>query len=192
VPQCWGDYANRQWSGLLKGFYLYRWEVWLNDLKKGADNGWNIDVNAYRKSILQWEYSWTRQHEPYPSEATGDEVAIAKRLWDEFGDDALNPRFYKAAADIVLTDVKPADFCGKWQYKAAGATYIREMLPDGTLKLYRNGTPFTGWSGYTWKLKGNTVELRKADGTVFGKHILHDKDTLVFEGEKWGPAKKLK
>jgi alpha-N-acetylglucosaminidase len=191
VPQCWGDYANRQWSGLLKGFYLHRWEEWLRELKAGADNNWNVDVKGYRSRILKWEYSWVRQHETYTYKPVGDEIKIAKQLFAEFGADALNPQLYKAPAGKVLSDVKPADFYGRWEYKAGGLTYVREMLPDGTLKLYRNGKPFAGWKGYTWKLKGNTVELHKANGRVFGRHLLRDKNTLIFKGEHWGPAKKL-
>jgi len=191
MPQCWGDYANRQWSGLLKGFYLHRWQMWLHDLKVGADNNWHIDVNASRKRIQDWEYEWIEQRQTYASKPAGDEIAIAKQLFAEFGADALNPEFYTSSSCKILTEVKPADFCGKWEYKAAGTEYIREMLPDGTLKLYRNGKLYPGWEGFSWKLKGNTVELYKADGTRFGRHMLRDKNTLIFKGEHWGPAKKV-
>ena len=190
VPQCWGDYANREWSGLLAGFYLQRWKMWIADLQKGAENDWKLDVDAARRRIQQWEYAWTRQHETYPTDPKGDEIEIALRLLAKFGADAEDPNLGASPDDAIRTNVAPEDFLGRWHYKAGGTNYVREILPDGTLKLYVNGQPYANWKGYTWKLKGHEIELRKSDGKVFGKHALTQSGKLLFIGEQWGPAEK--
>ncbi len=190
VPQCWGDYANREWAGLLRGFYLHRWKLWLDALQKGAAAGWRIQVGTVRKAILDWEYAWIRSHEPYPAEPSGDTLAVARRLLAEFGADAENPAIGRAPQLQLRRHVSPRDFFGRWRYQADGVDYVREIRPDGSLRLYRAGKLYSGWKGYTWKFSHDRIELRKADGTVFGKHALTQAGDLVFIGEPWGIAKK--
>jgi alpha-N-acetylglucosaminidase len=180
VPESHIDYANRHWNGLLGGFYRHRWELWLAALNGDTP----LDEGAVRKSIRDWEYAWTRQHDAFPIEPRGDTIAIARRLYERYQSDARSPLLELGP---VLSDAKAGDFVGRWRYPAEGATFVREIGADGSTRLYRNGQPLD-WDGFTWKFEDGLVDMRKADGTVFGRHALRDRDTLLFLGEPWGPA----
>ena len=89
------DYSNRQWSGLISGYYIVRWQKFLHYLatqpssperrfsgeglkssyKRPAD-----DANVFYKELSEWEHAWCDQTERYPNIPTGDSVLIASRL----------------------------------------------------------------------------------------------------------------
>lgn len=75
------DYAHKQWSGLLTGFYLPRWEQFLARLDKALEEGKEVDMAAWERDIREWEDKWTHATETYPTEPTGDSVAVAKSLY---------------------------------------------------------------------------------------------------------------
>ncbi|HVU95787.1 MAG TPA: GH92 family glycosyl hydrolase [Puia sp.] len=82
----WGDkesglreYSNRQWSGLIRGFYKHRWEMLFAQLDKGK-----IDWAVFEKEVKDWEWSWVNGHESYSSEAKGDAVAVALELYRKY------------------------------------------------------------------------------------------------------------
>jgi alpha-N-acetylglucosaminidase len=169
------DYANRQWNGLVKDYYRMRWELYFNSQP--------LDQTAFLKSLASAENAWTTGTNAYPTEPVGDTVLIARQLFEK----------YRTALSETgwLRDATPEDFVGRWSYPAEGATFVREIKADGSTLLYRNGAVLD-WSGYTWRFTGNgRIEMRRADGSVFGKHALRDKDTLLFIGESWGPAKRI-
>jgi alpha-N-acetylglucosaminidase len=68
------DYSNRQWSGLISGYYIPRWKKYLDHLRdKPADPGFN-------KALNQWEYDWCDGTESYPTTPSGDAIEISGRL----------------------------------------------------------------------------------------------------------------
>ena len=90
VPQCWADYANRQWNGLLGEFYLTRWQMWLDALNSAVGKDEKFDPQPIRKKILDWEYAWTHETKTFPTQPSGDTVTIAKKLLAKYSADALN------------------------------------------------------------------------------------------------------
>jgi len=73
------DYAHKEWNGILKDFYYVRWKTYfdmLSDALKGAAEQ-EIDFYAL-------EEPWTLQHNPYPTEAEGDPIAIAKETYERY------------------------------------------------------------------------------------------------------------
>jgi alpha-N-acetylglucosaminidase len=85
------DYSSRQWSGLIRGFYLERWRkffAWLDtqppgyrddQIARSFDRPAN-DANDFYRGLSQWEYSWGEGHETYAAEPAGDSVAVARTL----------------------------------------------------------------------------------------------------------------
>jgi alpha-N-acetylglucosaminidase len=85
------DYAGRQWSGLIRGFYLRRWEKFFaflaaqppgysdDHLAKVMDRPGN-DSSPFYRELADWEYRWCDEHGVFPSEPTGDPVLEAQRL----------------------------------------------------------------------------------------------------------------
>jgi alpha-N-acetylglucosaminidase len=91
VPESHGDYANRQWAGLLGDFYLRRWTMWLDAVKRAMSSHWRLNVEGVRKQIQDWEYAWTRERNVFAAEPRGDTLRVARRLWEKYRADAADP-----------------------------------------------------------------------------------------------------
>jgi len=85
------DYACRQWSGLIGGFYRKRWEQFFAFLETqppgySEDKLFRVmdrpgdESNAFYHSLTAWEAAWCDGHDAYPSEPVGDPVQVAGRL----------------------------------------------------------------------------------------------------------------
>ncbi len=85
------DYAGRQWSGLIAGFYLERWRKFFafleqqpagyrdDRLPRGTNRPDN-DANAFYRDLSRWEYAWGDEHRRFPTTPHGDPVAVARAL----------------------------------------------------------------------------------------------------------------
>jgi len=87
----WGDkenplheYSNRQWSGLIKGFYKPRWEMFFNGLAQSLNNNQSFDDKAFQAKIKDWEWAWVNKHDAYPAQVTGSSVEVAKTLFKKY------------------------------------------------------------------------------------------------------------
>ncbi|GAA6339556.1 alpha-N-acetylglucosaminidase [Phocaeicola massiliensis] len=69
------DYAHKEWNGLLRDFYYNRWKVWI-DRQKAQLNG--APVKAI--DFYAIEEPWTKQTNPYSSQAEGDVIEVAKEV----------------------------------------------------------------------------------------------------------------
>lgn len=85
------DYSNRQWNGLLGTFYSRRWELWLKALNESLSTGVPIDETAVRAQIRDWELSWSRKHDRFPTKPHGDVVKLSEKLFARYSADALQP-----------------------------------------------------------------------------------------------------
>ncbi|MBN1589659.1 MAG: alpha-N-acetylglucosaminidase C-terminal domain-containing protein [Pirellulales bacterium] len=79
------EYAHRQWAGLMKGFYLRRWEKMIARLEESLEKNEPPDDKKFERDIRKWEYEWTRRNDSYPSEPQGDPVATSRRMWEKYG-----------------------------------------------------------------------------------------------------------
>jgi len=78
------DYAQKQWSGLIKGFYQPRWKQFFEALEASMDSHRSFNADAFESQIRTWEDDWTRQTEAYPAIPIGDPVDVACRLWQKY------------------------------------------------------------------------------------------------------------
>jgi alpha-N-acetylglucosaminidase len=83
----WGDansplheYANRQWSGLLKDFYKPRWEKFFAFLTANP----NPDLASFEKTIRAWEWAWVNEQKAFPTTPAGDPIATVKHLYSKY------------------------------------------------------------------------------------------------------------
>lgn len=87
----WGDknarlreYSNRQWSGLLEGYYKPRWQQFFQRVVKGMEEGKQIQEEAYNEEIKKWEWEWVNKNEIYSDEVRGNSVEIARELYHKY------------------------------------------------------------------------------------------------------------
>ena len=64
------DYAHKEWSGLLRDFYLARWDAFFAD--PDAQHDW-----------YALEEPWVFASEQYPTEPVGDPVDVAREVYQE-------------------------------------------------------------------------------------------------------------
>ena len=99
------DYARKEWSGMIGGYYLKRWEWYLREAGQALADEQPFDDAAFYAKLLKWEGDWADGRETYPTEPAGDSLAIAAELWAKYGD-AFKPD------SPSLTTGKPAT-CSK-------------------------------------------------------------------------------
>lgn len=87
----WGDqhsrlheYAAKQWSGLLNGFYKPRWEQFFAAADQTLAAGRSMDMAAFEERIKAWEWQWVNGHELYAAAPAGDPVAVSEKLYRKY------------------------------------------------------------------------------------------------------------
>jgi alpha-N-acetylglucosaminidase len=78
------DYSARQWSGMLTGFYLPRWELCFRRLDAALAAGKPAAGEALEQDLRDWEVRWTHGQESYPAAPRGDAVAVSRKLWQNY------------------------------------------------------------------------------------------------------------
>ncbi len=97
-------YAQKQWAGILRGFYLKRWELFVQHLRTDLDGGEAFNAERFTEDVLRFENEWLHGGETYPSEPAGDPVAEARQMYDVYG--PLLRELWKPDA-VSLTTGKP-------------------------------------------------------------------------------------
>jgi alpha-N-acetylglucosaminidase len=80
------DYAAKQWSGLIRGFYVPRWEQFLRDLHEALAKGTAFGAEDFQTRVSAWEDKWTHGSETYPTRPEGDPLATAERMLAKYGE----------------------------------------------------------------------------------------------------------
>lgn len=70
------DYSNREWQGLLKDFYLPRWQRWFDARLSSWGSGSMPRIDFF----AEIEEPWTRQTGGYTSQPSGCPVAMARAV----------------------------------------------------------------------------------------------------------------
>jgi alpha-N-acetylglucosaminidase len=83
------DYANRQWSGLVGDFYAARWQRWIEALQRSLASRAAFDEKQTLAAIRDADLAWTRRHDTYATEPSGDPVAISRELFERYRSEAL-------------------------------------------------------------------------------------------------------
>lgn len=87
----WGDkdsplheYSNRQWNGLIKGFYKPRWAQFFKLLESSLQSGKTADLAAFETQIRAFEWKWVNSHDKYAAVPKGDAVKAVVRLYEKY------------------------------------------------------------------------------------------------------------
>ena len=197
----WGDkesglreYSCRQWSGLIKGFYKPRWELFFRYVEKALAAGREIDIAAFDKAVKNGEWQWVNSHDVYPDRTSGETVMVAREMYRKYGSSVRaavyglsaatgNDHIFKAApAARAAIDFDDQGFLvhGRRTFVvSAGIEYARvphELWRDRLLRLKRAG--FNCIEIYTF---WNFHEPREGQFEFSGDHDLEAFLRLVGE-----------
>ena len=78
------DYSCRQWSGMLRTFYLPRWEQFYTAAITALDKKQAFDQKAFEEKMKVWEWKWVNGQEKYSVKPIGDAVETVRRLYKEY------------------------------------------------------------------------------------------------------------
>lgn len=79
------DYANKQWSGLIRGYYLKRWEFFFKTLKECLETHSHFNNTLFKKDIFSnVEEPFTFATDLYPTMPQGDSLIISTKLFKKY------------------------------------------------------------------------------------------------------------
>jgi alpha-N-acetylglucosaminidase len=78
------DYARKQWSGMINGYYRPRWERLFRELTRCLQENKPFDEKAFHAALRPWMADWSNGREEYATEPRGDSVAVAAKLWKKY------------------------------------------------------------------------------------------------------------
>ena len=90
VLTLWGDgpqiddYARKEWSGMFTGYYLKRWEQFLDELSQSLRADRPFDNKQFQQNLRKWMAAWSTRHETHPTLPQGDSIQAAKELWPRY------------------------------------------------------------------------------------------------------------
>jgi len=94
IVTLWGDkesglseYSNRQWAGLIKGYYKQRWVMFFKQMNKALETGITFDAKSFDKQVKDWEWQWVNSHDnAYADVTKGDAISVSKQLFKKYHD----------------------------------------------------------------------------------------------------------
>jgi alpha-N-acetylglucosaminidase len=78
------DYAWKEWSGMLSGYYAKRWELFFRRQLEALQANKPFDRRACDAELLKMEEQWDCQRECYPTKPIGDSARVARRLFEKY------------------------------------------------------------------------------------------------------------
>lgn len=78
------DYAGKEWAGLLKGFYLNRWSIWLTEVCQAYSQHRDMNDAVVTKARIEFELKWQLNREKYPTAPHGNPLEVSKRLFTKY------------------------------------------------------------------------------------------------------------
>lgn len=78
------DYAWKEWSGMLTGFYAVRWAILFEHQLNALINGGTFNRDACDTAIMEFEDEWANKRDSYPSQPEGDSWQIADALYKKY------------------------------------------------------------------------------------------------------------
>jgi len=93
----------------------------------------------------------------------------------------------------LVSTATAADFIGRWEYYNLGSHYVREFHPDGRLDLSVNGKVNPqSFVGMKWEVADGVLTIGVPTmKNVYERHVLRDRDTLIFMSNRYGNATRV-
>lgn len=179
-----------KWMNGRHGAYLEGAELWCDGRRVDEDG--HKGRTGYGTTTVDNVYEFTVPADRYQR---GRWTLRMKASCDAGSGDTADSRGVVLIEDGLAVEASPADFLGTWEYLHDGKAYQRTFLPDGTAKLVIDGKPYTTYDGSRWEVVEGCLVLsvRNGDhGWIQERHLLRDRNTLVFVNCPYRDAVRLK
>ncbi len=91
------DYSWREWAGLIRRYYLPRWQKFYNHLGQLLNEGKDYEdpksrthgreslrANDFYSKLADWEITWTKQQHKLPAGPVGDPIELAQKMLKKY------------------------------------------------------------------------------------------------------------
>jgi len=78
------DYANKQWSGLIRDYYLPRWKTFFNLCVQAIESGKEFDEKSFQNKIILHATEWSEKNDVYEIESGYDPILLAERFVNHY------------------------------------------------------------------------------------------------------------
>lgn len=159
IVTVWGppvdDYSARVWSGLIRDYYLPRWEAYFASRKSG---------NPF--DFPRWELDWVESRGLSPAKMPGDLLNYARTLLDYTA--------FITPASVLENGRKEL---GSWTVSQGKSNEVKFVLPAGTLS--------SAVALQIERLKGDSpVSCSRVRLLADGKVVFESTDTRILEGAR--------
>jgi len=150
------DYACRQWNGLIRDYYLPRWQMLIDAAAAELKGGPKIDSAALEKQFRDHDWAFASgSGSTCPNQAHGDCFAMSKALFGQYSN---------------LTEIHSTSL-GSWSPATTPKEYAEMDFPLNA-KLPRSGTLHLRLQ---YESGAKALEIQSVAITVNGKMIAEDR-----------------
>lgn len=83
------DYANRSWAGLTKHYYYVRWDRFINEVIKAAEEKTSFDEEAFFNQSRMFENEWVNPNNKINFNEGGDGIKLARKLYNKYAKEII-------------------------------------------------------------------------------------------------------
>ena len=157
------DYASKEWSGLVKDYYLPRWSLFIQYAMNSVSSKKPFDNSGYQAARYQLENDFSNTIKTYPTQPKGDLMQITGELINKYIAEADFNNNYDR---LINSDISDNNLFGgnngPWTRNIFQVTYLCNINPTCVA--------FTS-EGY---LKNSTASIISSPGaTVYVKKLFH-------------------
>lgn len=147
------DYASKEWSGLVRDYYMQRWSVFFKYAEDSVTNKKPFDNTGYQKDRFNLENQFSNSMKSYPAQPTGDVVAMTKSLIQKYTNSSLSMYTTKSNVDIPQSNLFGPN-SGPWTRHIGEVAYLCSINPTCV------GFNSNGW------MKNSTSNMITSQGTT--------------------------
>ena len=74
------DYANKQWGGLIKDYYLPRWKMFVDMQRYCLSNNIEFNEQQFKKKILEWAVEWSGRNDEFEITNYQNSILLAEKI----------------------------------------------------------------------------------------------------------------
>lgn len=78
------DYANKQWGGLIKDYYLPRWKIFVELQRDCLLNDTKFDEIEFKKQTLEWAEEWSNKNDEFENVNNENSIVLAEDLLKKY------------------------------------------------------------------------------------------------------------